>query len=297
MVNFLENLLKKNNIESSRIGDTIKGSEATIIPVIIKGEKIYFKILDISYFPRIKKEFEIVEILNKQGLKIQKYFTKNGQYLFIENDLCVYGTYDAGKIQTLEDITDSFIEECIANIAKMHKLLESVKLEDSLYPMESDIERFAKFCINNREFFEKYNLKKYVEKLLEVKYKNSNLIYIHSDLNFRNITNKGVIIDFTDMKIGCKEDDIGKFYQNILNTRFSSIDYLNKYLGMYEKITGRKLNLERLKFSIVYRMIYRFYMSIEENADIENEYKNLILNLEKLDKWKENFANDKRSGL
>ena len=297
MVNYLKTLLKKYGIENSRIDDPMEGSEATIIPVIINDEKIYFKILDVSYSERIKKEFEIVELLHNGNVKVQKYFKNNDQFLFAEDGLCVYGTYDAGKIQTLEDITDNFIENCITNIAKMHKLLESVKIDDCLYPVESDIERFAKFYINNNEFFEKYGLNDYVERLLELKHSDSNLIYIHSDLNFRNITNKGIIIDFTDMKIGCKEDDIGKFYQNILNTKFSSIDYLNKYLELYEKTTGSKLDLERLKFSVVYRLIYRFYMSIKENADIGNEYKNLILNLETLDKWKESLANDKRSSL
>lgn len=286
MINFLIDTLKKYHIKHYKIGRTIKFSKETTIPITIQNEKIFIKITQLEKNVAIKKEIEVVKFLEQSGVQVQKYYDFNRNIPYNEK-YCLYATYNAGDFYNLEQIDKNFIIKCITNIAKMHRKLKLVSVKNSPFKLESDYERLNKFYQQNKQFFIDYKLDKCVKKMKKTKYEVSDLIFIHSDLNFNNITTNGTIIDFSDLKIGLKEDDLGKFYQNILNTRYNTLSDLGFFLQYYQKELGEEVKKEELILSIIYRLIFRFFNSLKEdaNCNIELIYKALIENIKKIKEW------------
>lgn len=296
MVDFLISVLEQFGIEYDKIEEPIKNSSETTFPIIIKNDCIYVKVLPLKKIEAIKKEMEIVKILDQNNIRVQKYYDFNDGIPYNEN-YCLYATYNAGTFYNLKEIDKQFIINCIKNIANMHNSLNSMAINNSPFSVESDFERFIQFYNQNKSFFIKYNLENYIKDLKKTKYDFDDLIFIHSDLNFNNITKNGTIIDFTDLKIGFKEDDLGKFYQNILNTKYNTLNDLNYFIEYYQKISNQKVKMDELILSIIYRLIFRFYNSLNENnnEDVLFNYKKLIDDINKIKEWEQTY--DKRSSL
>lgn len=295
MVNDFAYILNHFKIRYNAIEKPIIKPQSIIFPVETEQNIIYFKLLKNVNFEKVQTEVKIVTMLASQGVNVQKYYSENGTIIFMHENYCFYGTYDAGSHVQLATITKEQIMDFIKTIAKMHNALSNLKINTSIYKIESDEERFKEFYIQHKDFIDYFDLNELAENLLSMPKKKLPYLYIHSDLNFTNMMDSSTIIDFTDLKVGYREDDLGKFFQNILNTKFCSSEDLNEYIQIYNTYTNYKINNERLRFSIYYRLFFRLYTGLQENNS--EEYLNFKYALKNLTEWEEKQTNDKRSCL
>lgn len=263
----------KKHFPVEKLEDEIKGCDGFIIPAIIEGNKIYFKFLPKEFKRRIEKEIEVVKILKRKGCKVPDYFEANGQVIFEDTNIIFYASYEVPGISCERKINFDILKDIMIELSKMHKVLKEISIEGK---KESDLDRFKEFYKKNIFFFQQEKLCTFVEKILDRDYEEEEYYYIHSDINFKNIfmENEHVtcFIDFTDLRIGYLEDDLGKLFQNILYLNLNDNE-LEDLINIYEKELGKKVNRKNLLLSIVFRMMYRYYNFINNNEGNKEEYR------------------------
>jgi len=266
-----EKILKLFSVDS--FGKKIQGCDGCIIPTVIYGKKVYFKFLPKEWKDRIKKEIEIVKILKNNGCKVPEYFEFNKNIIFEDDDEIFYASYEVSGIPYVEDMNIDILKDIVIELARMHKVLKKIPVDDE---KESDINRFHTFYNNNRLFFENENLSLFIDDILENVFEEEAYSYIHADVNFRNIfVQDGHLtsfIDFTDLRVGYLEDDLGKLFQNILYLDLTG-DKLNELILAYEKELGQKINRDNLLLSIIFRIMYRYFGFVNNNEGNKEEYK------------------------
>lgn len=263
----------KKSFSVEKIEDEIKGCDGSIIPAIIEGKKVYFKFLPKSFKERIEKEIEVVKTLKNNNCKVPNYFEVNGQAIFEDNDNIFYASYEVPGIPCTEKINFDVLKDIMIELVKMHKVLKGIPIEEK---KESDLDRLKKFYKKNIFFFQEEQLSIFIEKILDEDYEEEEYSYIHADINFKNIfiENNHVtsFIDFTDLRIGYLEDDLGKLFQNILYLGLSDSE-LEELINIYENELGKKVNRKNLLLSVVFRMMYRYFGFVNNNEGNKKEYK------------------------
>lgn len=251
----------------------INGCDGSIVPAIIDKEKVYFKFLPKEFRKNVEKEIEVVRILKAKGCKVPNYFEKNGTVIFEEEDNIFYATYEVPGVPCFKEISFEVLKDIMFELACMHKVLKDIEVVDN---KESDLIRFKKFYQENISFFREEKLSAFIEKILNREYDEEEYSYIHADVNFRNILVENnhltYFIDFTDLRVGYLEDDLGKLFQNILYLDLSDNE-IEELINIYEKELGRKVNRKNLLLSIVFRIMYRYYGFINNKEGNEEDYK------------------------
>lgn len=260
-------------IKNSTIEDIIKGCDGEILQVNISGEVVYFKFLPKEFKERIEREVMIVSRLKDNNCKVPSYYTYNDKIIFEDNNQVFYGTKKVDGIPSTNHITKELLEEIMIEIARMHKVLKTINVEGK---KESDIDRFKKFYEESKEFFKEHNLDTYIETVLNRTYEQEEYTYIHADINFNNIfidnNHLSSFIDFTDLRVGYKEDDLGKLFQNILYLNLDK-EFLERLISIYENELGEKVNRDNLLISVIFRLMYRYYSFVKNKEDNIEEYK------------------------
>ena len=266
-------LFLDNNIPVQKTEDEIKGFDGIILPVVIDNKRFYFKFLPKEFKMNIEREIKTVEELKKNNCNVPIYYKKDNKSIFeIDNQIC-YATLEVPGIQFNKNVNKDLLKPIITELAKMHRVLKNIPV---LEEKESDLDRFHSFYEKNKIFFKKNGLEKYIESVLSKDYNNEDVIYIHADVNFRNIfvENEDIyFIDFTDLRVGYIEDDLGKLFQNILYLNLSD-EELNELIKIYEQELGNKINNDNLVLSIVFRIMYRYFCFVNNCEGNINEYKN-----------------------
>ena len=261
-----------NNIPVEKIENEIGGSDGIVLPVIIHNERFYFKFVPNDFKERIEKEIEIVEELGKHGCNVPIYYSMENKKIFEIDNKVFYASKEVPGIIFDKNIEKNLLDKIIIEIAKIHKVLKKIEVKEE---KKSDLDRLQEFYNSNTEFFKKYDLVKYIENILSKNYKEEEYIYIHSDINFRNIIvdeNKDIyFIDFTDMRVGYLEDDLGKIFQNILYLDLTK-DEIYELIKAYERELNYKINIDNLILSIVFRIIYRYFCFVNNKEGNIEEY-------------------------
>ena len=269
----IKELLEKNNIVVDKVDEEIKGSDGIIVPVVISNKKYFFKFLPISFQERLEREIGIVEILRGQDIKVPNYYKKNNQVIFQEEDEIFYASEEVPGKKVENNISFSLLEDIMIQVARMHKVLKEIPVAGK---KESDIDRLRKFYKKEKRFFEEHHLSTYIESIIDRQYDEEDYSYIHADINFRNIFAQDdkvtSFIDFTDLRVGYLEDDLGKLFQNILYLDLSEQE-IQELIKVYEQELGQRINQRNLLVSIIFRIIYRYHsFVINKEGNIE-EYK------------------------
>ena len=258
-------LLIKNNIPVTEVKDIIKGCDGVILHVLVGQEEVFFKFLPKVFTTRLEKEVQVVTVLKNNNCKVPDYYSSNNKIIFASEEEVFYGSLKVPGLPSTTSINKDILKEVMKEIARMHKVLKRVPVEGKI---ESDIDRFKKFYERNKEFFKEQKLDSYIETILNRTYDKEEYTYIHADINFKNIfvdnNHLSSFIDFTDLRVGYKEDDLGKLFQNIL---YLDIDdkFLEELINTYESELGEKINKKNLLVSIVFRLLYRYYCFVKNN--------------------------------
>lgn len=269
--------INKNIINYSQIEKEIVGDNCIIIPVIVDDNRYFFKILNKSMLDRVLVEIDVVDFLREKGILVPSYYSKDNKRVFEDRDYIYYGSKEVKGAKTSNEVTYHELESIVENVAKMHKELINYSIENiTCLEKSNDYDRLKKFYETHKEFLIENNLIEYVERVLERKINNNSFSVIHSDLNFNNIFisngSFSSFIDFTDIKIGYLEDDLGKLMQNILYLENISTEELKRLKEIYEKTSNRSIDENSLVISIVYRIIYRYFCSVNNKENCENNY-------------------------
>ena len=275
-INKVKSILEKNGIIFDSIEEIIDGCDCTVATINIDGITYYFKFLDKSLYEKLLLEVDVVKYLKERSISVPSYYEKDKREVFKDEEYTFYASEKVRGKKLSTNITKSILEDIIKNISKMHKELVNYPIDDiSILEKESDYDRLKDFYENKRDFLDESGLIEFVESILKLSSDN-NYSLIHADLNFRNIfidNNKfSSFIDFTDLRVGNLEDDLGKFWQNILYLENISEEDITKLENIYENNLGRKINHNNLIISTVYRIIYRYYSMIENKEDTPDEY-------------------------
>ena len=269
----LKEIFEKENIPVEKLGEIQNGCDGIIVPVTISNEKYFFKFLPLTFEDRIEREIGIVELLRKEDIKVPSYYHKNNQVLFKTEDQVFYASKEVSGKKADQQVTKPLLEDIMRNIARMHKVLKKIPIKDK---KESDLDRFKKFYKKEKDFFEEQGLSSYIESILERNYDEEEYSYIHADINFRNIFAQDdkvtSFIDFTDLRVGYLEDDLGKLFQNILYLNLSEQE-IQELIRIYEEELGQRINQRNLLVSIVFRILYRYYCFVKNNEGDIKEYK------------------------
>ena len=263
----------KKSFKVEKIENEITGCDGCIIPVIIEGKRIYFKFLPKEFKTRVEREIEVVKILKDKGCKVPDYFEINDKIIFEDNENIFYASYEVPGVICLENINFNILKDIMVELAHMHKILKEIKVTEE---KESDLDRFRRFYNENISFFQEESFDYIIEKILNKEYKEEKYFYIHADINIKNIlienNHLSSFIDFTDMRVGYLEDDLGKLFQNFLYLDLSDNE-LKELISIYEKELEQKVNRNNLLLSIVFRIMYRYYGFINNNEGNKKEYK------------------------
>ena len=267
----------KSIINYSYIEKEIPGDNCTVIPVIIDDNRYFFKVLNKSMLDKVLLEISVVDYLNDKGILVPSYYSKDNKKVFSYEESIYYGSKEVKGVKASNIVTYKALESIVENIAKMHKEISNYPIENiTCLEKNNDSDRLRKFYKEHKEFLIENNLIEYVENLL-VKNTSTNRFYIiHSDLNFNNIfIDNGEFssfIDFTDIKLGYLEDDLGKLWQNILYLENINSNELNKLKKIYENVSNQHIDENSLTTSIVYRIIYRYFCAVDNKENYESNY-------------------------
>ena len=259
--------------------EILYNNQCIVIPVKIEGELYFFKFLDKKNYNKMCLEVDIVNKLNENGIKVHKYYNLQGKYVFKDENMCFYGTKCVEDENMILNHNYDILCDVILNIAKMHNYLLNISSFEGEKVLEksNDYIELNKFFESNRKFIYENGFGFIVNSVLQNGFETSHYSFIHYDLNFKNIMIKNNrfsgFIDFTDFKIGYLEDDLGKFFQNVVYLKnITDVDIYN-LIHLYNQNSLTKISMKNLKTSIIYRIIYRYFCALNENA-INEEYKN-----------------------
>ena len=251
----------------------MKGCDGSIIPVEVDGKKAYFKFLPQEFKERLEREVRIVKRLKEENCKVPDYYEQDGQVIFEQGEEVYYASYEVPGTPAYLNMNFDLLKEIMVELAKMHKVLRTIPLEGK---KESDINRFRKFYEKNKNFFQRQGFSNKIERVLEREYEEEEYSYIHADINFKNIfvENNHItsFIDFTDLRIGYLEDDLGKLFQNILYLDLTD-EELEELIKVYEQELGQKVNRKNLLVSILFRIMYRYFGFVKNKEGNIEEYK------------------------
>lgn len=268
-----KDLLLKSGIFVDVAEEEIKSGDGIVLPVFVSGKKVFFKFLTKEFKDQLLREVHVVNILRENNCKVPLYFELGGQVIFEADSHIYYGTYEALGKPSHQVMNLALLKEIMVELAKMHKVLRTIPIKEK---KESDLDRFRMFYEKNKDFFQHQNFDQYIEKVLSDKYEEEQVSYIHADLNFNNIfaVNNHVttFIDFTDLRIGYVEDDIGKLFQNVVYFGVTE-EELRDLIFIYEQELGDKINRKNLLVSLVFRMMYRYVCFVNNKEGNVRDYK------------------------
>lgn len=124
--------------------------------------------------------------------------------------------------------------------------------------------------MSNHQFCEEANLCNLLEEIIPIGVNEARVYPIHSDLYFNNFIIKDnefkSFIDFSDIRKSYFEDDLGKFFQNLMCSQNYNIYQIEKLIEVYENITEDKMERINVYMSVIYRAIYREYCRVTKSG-------------------------------
>lgn len=267
--------LYESDIYPSKCFDLIKGSDCYVLPLVIDEEKYFFKFMDISKLDNMTEEVKVVQYLINNNIPIPKYFEKNGKMIFAFHDIAFYASKNVdGDMNYKKDYFTS--SNVIQSIALMHMKLKKINTSEINLKKSNDYFRLLLFYQDNFEFCRKYGFDKYIEQVIDLGYEKKDEYIIHYDLNFSNMifeNNKlKSFIDFSDIRMGYFEDELGKLFQSLLYSDDFNFNFIWELIKIYEEIAEVKISEKDLYISIIYRIIYRYFCCEKEVKKISINY-------------------------
>lgn len=275
MVKFrIKNSLNINNIKYNKILENYNNGNSVVSKIEINDTIYYFKFLDKSFYNKLLLEVKYIPLLNRNLNLFPQYYEKDKVKVFIGEQCVFYGTKEISGSNINHNFSNNLLFDIVEKVALFHKEIINLTIDDGndILEKSNDYQRLSEFFVEKKHFLIKYKLLDYVKETLNIEPAPSKFFLIHSDLNLNNIyfidDKISSIIDFTDMKMGYLEDDLGKMWQNFLYLDYFNIDLSKKLIKKYESILNIKVNKNNIIISTIYRIIYRCYSM----KDISKEY-------------------------
>lgn len=276
----IKHSLKINNIRYNKLLENYNSNSSIVSKIELNGIIYYFKFFDKSFYDKLLLEVKCVSLLNMKLYLFPQYYEKDGKNVFVGEQCVFYATKEVKGNNFNRNFSENLLLDIIEKVSLFHNEVTNLEIKSvNLLEKSNDYQRLSKFFIENRSFLSKYKLLGYVERTLNLEPEPSKFFLIHADLNLNNIFSisdkVSSIIDFTDMKMGYLEDDLGKLWQNFLYLDCFNINLSKKLLKKYESNLKVKINRNNIIISTIYRIIYRCYTM----KNISNEYLNKTLKI------------------
>lgn len=291
------NMLKEHNIIPEKTGKIYYGQDNFILPVYLNDKVYYFKFFTQPNKDTLEAEIKFTEFLRENGVNTPQYY-KQGEKNIFEGEFKSFKTifYASEHIDAdIEpDMTPELLIDIIRNIAMMHKQTKKFDKTSINIEKETAYQKLMQYYVSKKDFWKEYGFTDIIEKVIEMGDEPKDTYPIHADLYTGNIMieNNKVksFIDFGDIRESYFEDDLGKFFQNLLGAKGISIQGIKRLMSFYENETGYKLSRKNVYISTVYQILERFYVKTleKENPKYTDKIAEILKDLEvELDKLRE----------
>lgn len=298
---FALQMLRDEGIDVKKSGEIYYGDKNFILPVLVDEGIFYFKFFMDPIEEHIEAEVSVVEYLKENGIEVPDFYCKDNKKIFYSGENMPFKTIfyaskhvNADKDKEHEMSTEE-AEDIIKNIARMHLKLKKFDKSSVKIDKTTDYQRLIQLYIDKKDLCDERNISEKIERVIEYGTDKVETYPIHSDLHSANIMMKNgkfkSFIDFSDVRDSYFEDDLGKFFQNLLGSKGVKMSEMHRLIAIYEQETGITLSRKNIYTSTIYRIMDRYFWKLSRGVrDTDYDIKingiieDLIHELEKIDR-------------
>lgn len=269
-------------------GNLYYGDNSFTLEVTTAICKYFFKFFLAENIKKVKSEIFVLKFLQGKKLSVPEFLRIGNDELFYSQMIPQVNTiFYATKVVegTPMPITSwDNLYKVIDYVSLLHKYCAEIDMKKIKLRHSTGHQNLIKFYLYNFSFFNRKGLAKEIEYFINlVPYKHK-MYPIHSDIHCKNMIfseKSGItLIDFSDIRIGYFEDDLGKFFQYILYEKNVDINVISLLIETYEKISKFTVSRTNIYISIIFNTIHRYFSDAQ--FDKNNHYHNITKNVIKL---------------
>lgn len=273
---FALQMLEEEGIAIKKSGEIYYGDKNFILPVLMDEGIYYFKFFMDPVKEYIEADVNIVEYLKNNGIEVPDFYSKNDKKIFYSSDKIPFKTIfyaskhvDADKDKEFE-MSNEEAEDIIKKIGKMHVKLKEFDKSKVKINKTTDYQRLIQLYIDKKDLCDERNISEKIEEVIRFGIDKVSTYPIHSDLHSANIMMENgkfkSFIDFSDVRDSYFEDDLGKFFQNLLGAKGAKMEEINRLIQIYEEETGIKLSKKNIYISTIYRIMDRYFWKLSRGV-------------------------------
>lgn len=263
-IKYIKELLNEKNFCCTMGKEIFTGDNCIIVPFFCEDGKYFLKFFINGNLSQICAEIELVKYFFDIGLPVPQFFSF-GEASYLAKKINSQNFYCfATKEIDFFSISKPTLSQLIKStevISLLHNSINKYNWKHLNLNIITDFQRLFNLIVTNYSFFNSNGILQSVEDVLRFKHQKSKLIPIHSDLRMENIlfmnNDLKAIIDFSDIRVSCIEDDIGRFIQYLSYTKDIKFDIINEIISKYQVFSQQILNLKLLRISIIYNTLFR----------------------------------------
>lgn len=278
---FAIQMLKDEKIAPKKIGKIYYGDKNFILPVLLDDGIYYFKFFMEPVQEHIEADIKVVEYLRENGISVPEFFDKNGRKIFKSSEDIPFSTifYASKHVEADKDeeysMSTETIEDIIRQIGRMHLKLKKFDKSKINIDKITDYQRLIQLYIDKKDLCDERGISEKIEKVIGMGIDKVETYPIHSDLHSANIMIENgrfkSFIDFSDVRESYFEDDLGKFFQNLLGAKNVNMSEISRIMKIYEDETGIKLSKKNIYTSTIYRILDRYFWKLSRGV-IDMDY-------------------------
>lgn len=262
-VNRINLFLYENKIRfkyESLVYDNIQDSCSTYL-YLINGSKYYAKIFTCRNDESVDLEVKFVNYLSAHGIIVPSFLEINGKEIFdISNKETKCLLVFMSEVLGDSIIAPNTLNDIVKNVAKIHNISLGFDYENCVLKPVNDKYLLKEFIDMNPIFLKDiYDVEK-LKGYLNGEPIKSRYYFIHADLHLANIVVRHGffygLIDFSDMRLGLFEDDLGKLFQNYLTSEMATMETIKEQIELYRKCRDEDVAVDEIFISCIYRVLY-----------------------------------------
>lgn len=267
-------MLEKQGIEPKKTGNIYYGDTNFILPVLLEDGIYYFKFFMNPIREHIEADVMVVEYLRENGVEVPEFYCKEGNKIFTAGNEVPFNTifYGSSHVDAEEepDMPTEVIEDIIRHIAQMHLMLKEFDKSKIDVEKITDYQRLIQLYINKKDLCDERGMSETLERIISIGTDRVETYPIHSDLHSANIMMENnrfkAFIDFSDVRESYFEDDLGKFFQNLLGAKNVSLDEIKRLMDIYEQESGIKPSRKNVYSSTIFRILDRYFWKLSRGV-------------------------------
>lgn len=268
-------MLDKSKIKPHKVGNVYYGNRSFTLPTLLNDGIYYFK-----FFPSVNKssieaDVAVVNYLIENRISLPSFFQQNGNQIFCDENENI--TFYASKFIDGDGspvLSSTLIRDIVINIARMHSKLRDFDKSTINIEKVTDYQKMIELYIKNKCDYDSKGIEEYLERIIRIGIDDVPTYPIHSDLYMGNIKvqngNFKSFMDFSDIRESYFEDDLGKFFQNVLMEDSIKTDDIANLIKVYESESGIPLSKKNVYVSILYCMLDRYFNREHTVRDKQN---------------------------